>query len=157
VLLSERSRAVKNPALPFMLSFAAAIAFAQTAAAPKTTAAADSKSSVHVLSRAELDALLEKPERVLLIDVRRPDEISKLGGLPVYLSVQLDDLPRELAFIPRARSIITISNHAKRATTAADLLAGKGFKVVGALGVQTYEQEGGKLTRVPVPPASGSD
>ncbi len=46
---------------------------------------------------------------------------------------------------------MTVSNHAGRAGAAADLLAGKGFKVVGAVGAQNYEQEGGTLSKI-VPP-----
>jgi rhodanese-related sulfurtransferase len=103
-----------------------------------------------------LDKLLAHPQDLLVIDVRRPDEVSKIGGLPVYLSIQLNELEKSLAWIPKGRTIITVSNHAKRAGTAADLLAGKGFKVAGAAGVQTYEQEGGKLTKIVAPPPSSA-
>jgi rhodanese-related sulfurtransferase len=106
----------------------------------------------HVLKRAELEQLLARPEKVLVIDVRRPDEISAKGGLPVYLSVQLGDLEKDLAWIPKDRTIITLSNHAARAGKAADLLSSKGFKVAGAAGSETYEQEGGALTRFEIPP-----
>jgi rhodanese-related sulfurtransferase len=105
----------------------------------------------HVLSKAELDALLAQPDKVLIIDVRRPDEISEIGGLRVYLSVQVGDLERSLAWIPKERTIVTLSNHAARATQAADLLLAHGFKVAGAAGAQTYEQQGGTLTKVPKP------
>ncbi len=104
------------------------------------------------LKRAEIDALLAKPEQVLFIDVRRPDEISKIGTFPVYLNVQIDELDKVLPFIPKERSIVTVSNHAGRAGKSADLLAEKGFKVVGAIGSQNYEEEGGKITKI-VPPA----
>jgi rhodanese-related sulfurtransferase len=102
----------------------------------------------HVLSRAALDALLAKPGHVLLIDVRRPDELSSIGSFPVYLSVQLADLEKSLAWIPKDRTLVTVSNHAGRAGKAADLLASHGFKVAGALGAQNYEQEGGKLAHI---------
>jgi len=102
----------------------------------------------HLLSRTELDALLAQPSKVLLIDVRRPDELTSVGGFPVYLSIQLSDLENELAWIPKDRQIVTLSNHAGRAGKAADLLSSKGFKVAGAAGVQNYEKEGGKLTKI---------
>ena len=124
----------------------------------RTTAAAAAganESKAHVLTKQELDTLLAKPASLLVIDVRRPDEVSKIGGLPVYLSIQLKDLEKSVAWIPHDRSIITVSNHAKRAGTAADLLTAKGFKVAGAVGVQTYEEQGGKLTRVEVPTRNG--
>jgi rhodanese-related sulfurtransferase len=105
-----------------------------------------------VLSRAEFDALIAKPSEVLLIDVRRPDEISTNGGFPVYLNIQIGDLAKELAWIPKDRSIITVSNHAARGSVAADLLTKNGFKVAGTIGTETYEQAGGTLTRI-VPPS----
>lgn len=108
-------------------------------------------SKAHVLSRAEPDALLAKPDRVSLIDVRRPDEVTAIGGFPVYLSVQLNELEKSLAWIPKDRTLVTVSNHAGRGGRAADLLAGKGFKVAGTVGAQTYEQEGGKIAHIPTP------
>jgi len=115
------------------------------------SALAQEPSHTPVLTRVQFESLLAKPTGLLLIDVRRPDEVSRIGGLPVYLSVQISDLSNSLAWIPRERTIVTLSNHAKRAAAAADLLAGKGFKVAGALGVQTYEEAGGKLTKVATP------
>ena len=125
---------------------AAAAVFAQSAAPAKAPA-----SKAKVLSRAELDQLLATPDKVLLIDVRRPDEVSSLGGFPVYLSIQIGDLEKHLDAIPRDRVIVTVSNHAARGGIAVDLLASKGFNVAGAVGVETYEKEGGTLTRIAVP------
>jgi rhodanese-related sulfurtransferase len=121
---------------------AAAAAFAQNASPAKAK----------TLTRAELDQLLATPDKVLLIDVRRPDEISANGGFPVYLSIQLGDLEKHLDAIPRDRIIVTVSNHAARGGKAADLLASKGFNVAGAVGAETYEKEGGTLTKI-APPA----
>jgi len=95
--------------------------------------------------------LLAKPEQLLIIDVRRPDELTKIGGFPVYLSVQSKEIESGLAFIPKDRDIVTVSNHANRAGAAGDLLTAKGFKVVGAVGAQNYEEEGGKLAKIAVP------
>jgi rhodanese-related sulfurtransferase len=103
------------------------------------------------LNRAQFDVLLAKPEELLIIDVRRPDEVSKIGSFPVYLSVQAKQLEAALPFIPKERAIVTVSNHAGRAGAAGDFLADKGFKVVGAVGSQNYEEEGGKITKI-VPP-----
>jgi rhodanese-related sulfurtransferase len=123
---------------------AAVVAFGQTG---------DKQAShAKVLTRAELDELLAKPGRVLIVDVRRPDEISKVGGFPVYLNVQIDDLQTSLAWIPRDRPIVALSNHAHRGARAADILSRAGFKVAGAIGAEVYESEGGKLTKVVPPP-----
>ena len=125
-------------------------AFAQT---PAATAQAPSPKA-HVLSRTELDELLKKPEKLLLIDVRRPDEVATLGGFPVYLSVQIADIESRLSSIPKDRVIVTVSNHAARASKAADILSAKGYKVAGAVGVETYEKDGGTLTKIAPPPAA---
>ena len=122
------------------------------AAEPAAQPAPTPKSLAHELSRAEFEALLAKPEQLLIIDVRRPDELTKIGGFPVYLSVQIKELENSLAWIPKGRTIVTVSNHASRSGRAADLLAAKGFKVAGTVGAQTFEEQGGKLTKFEVPP-----
>jgi rhodanese-related sulfurtransferase len=104
------------------------------------------------LSRPEIDALLADPAHVVFIDVRRPDEVTTCGGFPVYLSIQVKDLEASLGFIPRDRHIVTVSNHAVRAWRSADLLAGKGFDVVGAVSAEDYAAAGGTLTRITPPP-----
>ncbi len=114
-------------------------------------AAKEYKYKTPKLNRAQLDALLAKPEQLLIIDVRRPDELTKIGGFPVYLSIQSKEIENSLAFIPKDRDIVTVSNHAGRAGAAGDLLTAKGFKVVGAVGAQNYEEEGGKLAKIAVP------
>jgi rhodanese-related sulfurtransferase len=119
---------------------AAAAAFAQAAAAKAKT-----------LTRAELDQLLATPDKVLLIDVRRPDELTAIGGFPVYLSIQAKDLESHLDAIPKDRVIVTVSNHAGRAGKAADLLASHGFNVAGAVGAETYEKDGGTLSKIEPP------
>ena len=108
-------------------------------------------STVKKLSRAEFDTLGTAPSRLLVIDVRRPDELIAIGGFPVYLSIQAADLAKELAYIPRDRAIVTVSNHAARASRAAELLKKEGFDVVGAIGAQDYEAEGGTLVKIAPP------
>jgi rhodanese-related sulfurtransferase len=103
------------------------------------------------LDKQKIEALLANPEKLVVVDVRRPDELTAIGGFPVYLSIQSKDLEKYLAYIPKDRQLVTVSNHAGRAGKSADLLADKGFNVVGAIGVQDYEAEGGVLTKIPVP------
>ena len=133
---------------------AASLAKAADQASPVTAAppAAEYKYKTPRLKRTEIDLLLAKPDSLLVIDVRRPDEVTKIGGLPVYLSIQANDLENRLAYIPKDRIIVTVSNHAGRAGAAGDLLTSHGFKVAGAIGVENYKAEGGTLTKI-VPPA----
>jgi rhodanese-related sulfurtransferase len=128
----------------------ASSALARQATAPATTAAAPQSISAK-LTRTQLDGLLAYPDQVLIVDVRRPDEITSIGGFAAYLSIQARDLDAGAAFIPRDRTLITVSNHAGRALKAADALLAKGFKVAGAVGAQDYEAEGGKLSKIAAP------
>ncbi len=141
-------------ALNIAMALTTASAFAQNAPAAnaadasKTQAAAKETSKAHILTNAEFDKLLAKPAQVLIVDVRRPDELTSIGGFPVYLSVQIAELEKSTAWIPKERGIVVVSNHAGRGAKGADILAAKGFKVLGAIGAQTYEEAGGKLTKI---------
>lgn len=134
------------------------VVVASLAAAYAGLAVGAEPSKAHILSRAELDALLAKPEQVVIVDVRRPDELTEIGGFPVYLSIQSSELEKSVAFIPKERTVVTVSNNAGRAGRAADLLASKGFKVAGAIGAKKYEEEGGKLAKIakPAPAAAAT-
>ena len=144
--------------IAFVAALATPLAFAADGDAAKPADSADKsatpayKAKTPKLNRAQVDELLAKPDQLVIVDLRRPDELTKIGGFPVYLSIQSKDLEKNLAFIPKDRSVVTVSNHAGRAGKGADLLAGKGFKVVGAIGVQDYEAEGGTLAKI-APPA----
>ena len=134
--------------LILMILLASAVSFAQQ---PGTASGSKAK----ILTRAEFDALVATPGRVLLLDVRRPTEIATNGGFPVYLNIQAADLEKHLAEIPKATQLVVVSNHAHRAGIAADLLESKGFKIAGAIGAQVYESEGGTLVKyAPEKPAA---
>jgi rhodanese-related sulfurtransferase len=133
-----------------MLLVATTIASGQQGSAQNAKAP---KSQAKVLSRAEFDDFFAKSDQILIIDVRRPDEIKDIGGFPVYLNVQISDLEKSLSWIPKDRTIITVSNHAGRGGRAADILTKNGFNVAGTIGVQTYEQAGGTFAKIiAVPP-----
>ena len=137
----------------FVLVLTAAHAFAEDApkAAEKYVDPNPWEHKTKRLDRNEIDKLLGHPEKLLIIDVRRPDELTKTGGFPIYLSVQLKNLPESLEYIPKDRRIITVSNRAHRAGDAGDLLLSKGYKVAGAAGVQDYQDQGGSLTKIAAP------
>lgn len=141
---------IKSPASTIALAalFASALtatAFAQSASAPSGQPAQQVwKFKAKRLKAPEVDALLAQPDKLLVLDLRRPDELIKYGSFPVFLNVQNSELEKQLAYLPKDRAILTVSNHAVRAGAAADLLAAKGFTVAGATGSEDYEQEGGK-------------
>lgn len=143
---------IKILAVAALALSASAVQAAEPAKAAAPAAAATQTYKTKELHRAQIDALLAKPDELVIIDIRRPDELTRIGGFPAYLSIQLDDIEKHAAFIPRQRKVVTVSNHAHRAFKAGDLLSAKGYNVVGAIGVQNYEEEGGKLSKIAVPP-----
>lgn len=132
--------------LPALLPHAA---LAQQAGAQP--AAQEWKHQVRQLSRAEVDALLAHPEQLTVLDVRRPDELSAKGSFPAFLNIQAADVEKQLAYIPRDRQILTVSNHAHRAGAVGDLLLSRGYKVAGAAGSEDYEQQGGTVAHIKPP------
>ncbi len=146
----KSSRFFRSLALLVMMSAAPAILVqAAEAGAAKQEAA---KPAAPKLTRAQLDEWLAKPDKVIVLDLRRPDEHQSIGALPVFLSIQLADLEKNLAYIPRDRAVIPVSNHASRAGRAAGVLVKNGLNVVGVVGVQDYEAEGGTLNKIQPPP-----
>jgi rhodanese-related sulfurtransferase len=132
----------------------ALVAAAPPSATAQTPARAQSDApafKAKKLTRAEFDALRATPATLLVVDVRRPDELTSIGGFGAYLSIQAAELEKSLAWIPKDRTIVTVSNHAARAGRAADLLTKNGFTVAGAIGAQDYEAEGGTLVKIAKP------
>lgn len=129
-----------------MKTIAHILLFALLMAAPSLASAETRK-----LTRAQFDALRADPSKLLVLDVRRPDELTAIGGFGIYLSIQSGELEKSLPWIPKDRTIVTVSNHASRAVRAADLLTKNGFSVAGAIGAQDYEAEGGTLVKISPP------
>ena len=121
--------------------------FASLALAQSNSSKPAVKYKTPELTVAQIDQWLAKPDQVLVIDIRRPDELISFGSFPVFLNIQYADLEKYISYIPKDRSIITVSNHAGRAFAAGDLLSDKGFKVIGAAGSENYEQQGGKAVK----------
>jgi hypothetical protein len=86
-----------------LMALASPLLLAQQASSPAAAVKAPAFKA-HVLTVSELNALVAKPDQLLFLDVRRPDEVTSIGGFPVYLSVQLADLEKSLAWIPKDRT-----------------------------------------------------
>jgi len=142
---------IRRSLLAAIITLASATTFAQQPA-PAANAIAQAPQpwiyKTKQLNRTEIDKLLTNPAQVIVIDVRRPNELISKGGFPAYLSIQIKELENNLAYIPKDREIITVSNRAHRAGAAGDLLTSKGYKIAGAAGSLDYEDQGGKAIRI---------
>jgi rhodanese-related sulfurtransferase len=108
------------------------------------------------LTRNQVDTLLGNPKKLLIIDLRRPDELVKYGSFATYLNLQVKDLPELLDYIPKDRTILTVSNRAHRAGAAGDILTANGYKVAGAIGSEDYREAGGTIVKVSAPAPAAS-
>jgi rhodanese-related sulfurtransferase len=132
-----------------VITLFAAAAFAQQGETtkPNSQASVPTASQIKTLTRAEFDKLVAKPGSVFLLDVRNPQEIVDVGGFAGAVNIPVADVEKRLAEIPKDRPVITISNHAARASKAAAALEAHGYRVAGAVGAQSYEADGGKLVK----------
>ena len=89
-------------ALPF-LAFAAAGCQQEGPAGGASGAAANDKPPR--IAAAELDGLMQKD--ALLLDVREPSELEKLGTLEGYINIPIGQLEQRLDELPRDRLIVT--------------------------------------------------
>jgi rhodanese-related sulfurtransferase len=117
-------------------------------------AARDEPKAFKELHRADVEALMANPEKVLILDVRAPGEIAYWGGFPVFLDIQSDEgdssaagIEKHLAEIPKDKPLVTVSGRANRSGFAASMLEKHGFTVVGAIGAMTFGEEGGHLIK----------
>jgi len=60
------------------------------------------------LSDEELAKLMEKPEKLFLLDVREPDEIKELGSVPGYVNIPLGQLQSRLKEIPKGKAVVSL-------------------------------------------------
>lgn len=72
------------------------------------TAAAVSIVSAQTISTEELEKYLEKKDKIFFLDVREPDEITKLGSVPGYVNIPLGQLEKRLGEVPKDKLIITL-------------------------------------------------
>ncbi len=155
---THKMKAVKT-LLAIALAVGTTFAFAQAAASAPAAAASGAYVAppwtykTKQLTRNQVDALLGNPKKLLIVDLRRPDELVKYGSFSAYLNLQVKDLPELLEYIPKDRLILTVSNRAHRAGAAGDILSAAGYKVAGAIGSEDYREAGGTITKVTPPPA----
>ena len=86
----------------------------------------------------ELVKLLEKPQDVLLIDVREPNEIEVTGTLKGALTIPVGQLADRLKEVPKDKPVVAFCRRGGRATRASNLLDEKGYKTLGVFGLEEY-------------------
>ena len=93
----------------------------------------------------ELKAMLQKKERVILIDVRTPEEHNE-AHIPGSVLMPLSTL-EGVTNLPNGGNIVLYCRSGKRSQTALDILSRKGFKNLRDLegGINAWTKSGGEV------------
>jgi rhodanese-related sulfurtransferase len=127
--------------------FFAAVFFATLAAVSMSTASAE---DVKKLSADDLKQYLQEGKYYFL-DVREPSELEQYGSVKGYVNIPLGQVEKRINEIPKDRTIVTMCEHGRRATQAAEILQKHGYNVVGACGLAEYREKGYETVKVPKP------
>lgn len=88
----------------------------------------------------------EKKSQLMVIDVRRPDEVAEHGYIPGAMHVVLDTLPLRLEEIPREKTLVFVCQLGGRSARACAFLTAQGFTHVvnmkGGMSAWTFDVEG---------------
>src|SRR5699024_7632047 len=77
----------------------------------------------------------------ILLDLRHPDEITRLAPEENLINIPLEDLPSTYQKLDKDQKIYTLCGSGNRATAAASFLANKGYKPVVIEGGMKAVQE----------------
>jgi rhodanese-related sulfurtransferase len=83
------------------------------------------------------------------LDVREPSELEQYGSVKGYVNIPLGQVEKRMSEIPKDRTIVTMCEHGRRATQAAEILQKNGYTVVGACGLAEYREKGYESVKVP--------
>lgn len=99
--------------------------------------------------------LLEEKDKVMLVDVRTPEEYS-FGSIPGAVNIPLDDLRERIKEIPSDKPVVLFCAVGLRGYVAARILMGRGYKQVRNL-VGGYKTYSAAVAPVPAPTKGTAD
>jgi len=89
-----------------------------------------------------------KEGKYFFLDVREPSELEQYGSVKGYVNIPLGQVEKRMSEIPKDQTIVTMCEHGRRATQAAEILIKNGYKVVGACGLAEYRDKGYESVKV---------
>ena len=88
--------------------------------------------TVKQLSATELKSRLQQEEKLLLLDVREPNEF-EYAHIPNSVLIPLNQIPKRLGELNPQQAIVVICHHGMRSRQAANYLVRSGYKNIANL------------------------
>ena len=88
--------------------------------------------------------LLQKErDKIILLDVRTPEEVKTDGKIPGSVLIPLDQLPNKIGKLDKNKKIFVYCRSGTRSVSASRLLSSLGFKVYNIKGgIKSWKSEG---------------
>lgn len=95
-----------------------------------------------------LHSMLDHNERVMVIDVRTPEEYAR-GHIPEAINIPINELPQKLKelHISKQTTIVTMCDHGGRSSRAALELQRMGYKTTSFCQIDSWEKDGYKIKK----------
>ncbi|WP_293447507.1 rhodanese-like domain-containing protein [Persephonella sp.] len=87
--------------------------------------------------------LQKEKDRIILLDVRTPEEVKTDGKIPGSVLIPLDQLPNKIDRLDKNKKIFVYCRSGTRSVSASRLLSSLGFKVYNIKGgINSWKSEG---------------
>jgi rhodanese-related sulfurtransferase len=105
-------------------------------------------SGVPETSASELHSMLGHKGKVLVLDVRTPEEYSK-GHIPEAINVPIDKLAGKISemHVSKGTTIVTTCDHGGRSSRAALELQKMGYQATSFCRIESWHKDGYKITK----------
>jgi rhodanese-related sulfurtransferase len=104
--------------------------------------------AAHETNAKQLHSLLDRNGKVLILDVRSPEEYAK-GHVPESVNVPIDVLPRKInqMQVSKETTIVTMCDHGGRSSRAAMELQRMGYHATSFCRIDSWKKDGYKITK----------
>lgn len=104
--------------------------------------------AAHETDAKELHSLLDRNGKVLVLDVRTPEEYAR-GHVPEAVNVPIDELARKIKQmqVSKTTPIVTMCEHGGRSSRAAMELQRMGYHATSFCRIDSWQQDGYKISK----------
>ncbi len=91
---------------------------------------------------AKLKQRMDAGEKIFLLDVRRPEELTEHGAIEGHVNIPIDQLEDRLSEVPKDQPVVVYCMHGGRASRGADILAKHGYPAAQYGGITDWKDAG---------------